>query len=638
MSVYTLVLALTLGVAVVIAFVSRRRAEERLAFQSLRPGRKTYLVEPLMLPMMLAMAAVLLAFWGGTTLILVSVGRLWLIFLHISAYYLVLLLLLPLLRRLISAQACAALWLMPTLLYFLLWFIGQERPPLVVLTLPRRYAPVLLALWLGGFVVVLLRQLFSHLRFRRTLLRESEEVTDLAILNQWHSQLRRHGVKADIPILISPLVTTPLTVGCFDRTMRLVLPRCDYTEAEYKLIFRHELRHILRCDSRTKLFLSFCVAMCWFNPLCWIARRKAAEDLELSCDEAVLADADPDTRRQYAELLLKSAGSGAGYTTCLSAAAATLRYRLRNVMRPARRLSGALAVGVALVGLILSFGVVALADGPTTAQEAIFDQAPPITGIDSLSVESWSGGRSSSRRVYGYDEPALTQYLSELPVRHVYVGNYAPGQQRQMHIRYCHSTPEGETAYSGFTLCDGLLLVNLPYDDFGNIAYLVDGTVDWSYIDSLLDYDAPDPDPSPRPPELFLHFTGPDGASVQGQEGEPLFAQSRVLEITDAYGSWVPERDIPSPGGCFGLALDQARLEFSYPPESYTVTVERWDGSERYTLPSQALTEDTFPLASYSAHYTIRGSFDTVRETHYEMEFYFDVGLPVDEALWEKTP
>ena len=73
-------------------------------------------------------------------------------------------------------------------------------------------------------------------------------------------------------------------------------------------------------------------ALGWFHPLVWLAVKKAEEDLELSCDEIVLKDADPSTRKKYAELLLSIAGDGRGYTTCLSASAKTLCYRLKSTV------------------------------------------------------------------------------------------------------------------------------------------------------------------------------------------------------------------------------------------------------------------------------------------------------------------
>ena len=106
----------------------------------------------------------------------------------------------------------------------------------------------------------------------------------------------------------------------------------SYTEEEAELIFLHELHHIQRNDTHTKFFLKFCTALGWFLPFIWIAVKKAEADLELSCDEIVLKDADDHKRKKYAELLLTTAGGPIGFTTCLSASAQSLRYRMRATL------------------------------------------------------------------------------------------------------------------------------------------------------------------------------------------------------------------------------------------------------------------------------------------------------------------
>ena len=67
-------------------------------------------------------------------------------------------------------------------------------------------------------------------------------------------------------------------------------------------------------DAWGKFFLAFCTAICWFNPLMWVAMRKSADDLELSCDEAVTAELDEAGRRRYASLLLDTVGDERGFT------------------------------------------------------------------------------------------------------------------------------------------------------------------------------------------------------------------------------------------------------------------------------------------------------------------------------------
>lgn len=111
--------------------------------------------------------------------------------------------------------------------------------------------------------------------------------------------------------------------------------------------------------------------MCWFNPLVWLAMSRSAEDLELSCDEAVLFGAPKDERRRYADLLLSTAGDARGFTTCLSATGRSLRYRLKNVMQPPMKAGGALAIGLAVFFMLLCFGQVALAYGGGVGRDVI---------------------------------------------------------------------------------------------------------------------------------------------------------------------------------------------------------------------------------------------------------------------------
>lgn len=87
-----------------------------------------------------------------------------------------------------------------------------------------------------------------------------------------------------------------------------------------------------------------------------------------------------------------------------------------------------------------------------------------------------------------------------------------------------------------------------------------------------------------------------------------------------------------SPGGVVGVLPPQVKFYFSYEPmDGYKVKVENWDHTESYYVSSEELTDDTLPLAPYSAHYTVSGRFATVRETVYEMEFFFDILLRPDD-------
>ena len=103
------------------------------------------------------------------------------VFLQISLYYALLLPLLPVLRRYISARACGLLWLIPTYLY-LTFNTGMWLPePYWVIRIPGKAAAVLAGIWFMGFGVVMTRKIMEHLAFRRAVLQDARVVFDPAI-------------------------------------------------------------------------------------------------------------------------------------------------------------------------------------------------------------------------------------------------------------------------------------------------------------------------------------------------------------------------------------------------------------------------------------------------------------------------
>ena len=500
MSVDLIFLGCMFGAAAIIAFYHRRWMEEKLQIEPLKRGRTTAFVEPL-IPLVswitLVIASLII---GDRSIAFTFIVKYFLSFTYISVYYVLLMILLPLLRRTISARACATLWMVPALLYLSAHLHAFEAKPLLVITLPRRWLYILFGIWISGFVGLTIWQIISHFMYRHLLLKNSEEFTDNRIRSLWNSESRRHGIKAEIPVLVSDAISTPLSIGCFSRTMRLILPMQSYTDKEIDLIFRHELRHILRLDMRTKLLINTYTAVCWFNPFAWVARRKVSEDLELSCDEAVLLGKDDATRKLYAELLLKNAGSARGNSTCLSASADSLRYRLRNTITPAKRLAGGIVVGVSLFGLIMTLGTVTIAESRGTVQSLIFDKAPP--GITVCYVFSYKLSRQlGNPEATGWDEAALTDYLSSLRIYHDYARIYPRRSVYDFNVSYEDAEDSENSAsseevntivFTNIAFDDGLLFVRLPYDDFGEMVFTLEDEIDWDYIDSLLDFETED--------------------------------------------------------------------------------------------------------------------------------------------------
>lgn len=407
-------------------------------------------------------------------------GWLSVIFLQISLYFLLLAPTLPLLRRYFRAETCAILWIVPNYLYMGVFNQALLAHPRWIIPLPIKFIQGVALVWLAGVVGVLGWKIFAHLRFRQWLLQGAEKVTNPEVLAAWQGELLQVGEKESEYILVtSPQVTTPMTIGLFSKSVRVVLPQRHYTPEELKLIFRHELVHIGREDAWNKFFVAFCIAMCWFNPLMWLAMGRSSEDLELSCDETVLSSLGEGERRQYADLILRTAGDGRGFTTCLSASASALRYRLKSIVKPGKKISGALLVGVAFILLFVSFGQISLAYEAGTGESAIYRGM--VHEVSLRQVRRDENGRFREE-LECRDEGALTDYLTSLPLSEIVDGGDDFYGQTGEQIVLLYDAPEDILSV---ILWDDYIKV-VPFWENRAYYYHVSGGLDWGKLDQLL--------------------------------------------------------------------------------------------------------------------------------------------------------
>lgn len=595
------------------AWVVFSRYDDETGLEKTGSGRQRCLpYVPGVLPLLILCLTVLgLVLYGAGPTARMTLSLCFGIFLHISLYYAVLMLLLPLLRRYISARACAMLWLIPNYLYITQLSYMKVPEPLLVIRASGSWVWALFGIWLAGFAAVLLWKTGSHLWFRRQVLRGAYPVTDRAALELWDQAVNAVGIKKPkFRLAVSPNVQSPLTVGLFRRSLITLLPERAYSQEELKLIFSHETVHIGREDSWSKFFLMFCTAMCWFNPLMWIAMRKSADDLELSCDETVLLGADAQVRRQYAGLLLSAAGDERGFTTCLSAAAASMRYRLKSVVDPRGRRSGAIIVGLIFFVLCMTCGYVALAYEGGAGEAVLFQyQDHGRFQLRDIFLRD-----DEFRRTYiCTDENAFYDYLAGLEMDCL-TGNYS-FSENDREFTYLLDTPQGTIL---ITLSDHAIKVVPLYGEAPSASYYyLPRGVDWNRLDTLII----------ASPALEVHLTG-DG-DAYGTNFPAMLDRLTVVESrgeTVLYESGIPEGEVTA--GVFGYDPSKAAFVFSCTLAGpFTIEVENWDLTSGYTIAQDELrTPFTVPLPSYPAHYRVRGDFLGDGGKIYRAEFRFEIG------------
>ena len=159
--------------------------------------------------------------------------------------------------------------------------------------------PVKTAVWLTVAALLALWFLGNYVRWRRRF-RESLPVKHPNVAC-WQAE------RPWIQVRVSDQISAPLTYGL--RHPVILLPKgMDLSDKDaLRCILTHEEVHIRRLDGLLKLALTAALCVHWFNPAAWLMYALANRDMELRCDEAVLAALGRDSRELYAMTLIQMA-------------------------------------------------------------------------------------------------------------------------------------------------------------------------------------------------------------------------------------------------------------------------------------------------------------------------------------------
>ncbi len=154
------------------------------------------------------------------------------------------------------------------------------------ITSPLHLWPTLgIALWCVGMAVLLIYSLVRVLRLRSLLL---------------------DAVHMEPGVWQSDRIASPFLMGLLHPTIYVPIG----TDAEtLRYVLAHERVHLRRGDHWVKALAFLLLAVHWFNPLCWLAFLLMNRDMELSCDECVLAE-NGSASRDYSLSLLHFATLG----------------------------------------------------------------------------------------------------------------------------------------------------------------------------------------------------------------------------------------------------------------------------------------------------------------------------------------
>ena len=192
--------------------------------------------------------------------------------------------------------------------------------------------------WLIGFVLCLLGQLASLLRFWRRVDKESRPASERvqrALMEA--SRALEDGVLSEKAyedgareVVVMPTLSGPVSLVLGVRL--LLLDREDYDDQTLDAILRHELVHVYgRNTSMRRLAWFVLGALFWFVPTMWLLRREARVREEYTCDREANLGCTMEERRAYAHAMASLAAPRrreAFGTANMACGEATLRRRV----------------------------------------------------------------------------------------------------------------------------------------------------------------------------------------------------------------------------------------------------------------------------------------------------------------------
>lgn len=217
-------------------------------------------------------------------------------------------------------------------------------------------ADVLFAIWVCVGEVMAVYFIVGYWGMQRKIRRWGHDCEDVGIQKIFAEVSGQYQMKRipELRILQDP-ATGPFTTGVLKNI--IVLPDEVQNEKDMRFIIKHEVLHCKNKDILWKLLFLFVSIIHWFNPLVWVLRRAAEQDMEIACDEEVVFFASKEDREEYSDVIMswveRSQYKGGAVSTGYVQEVRFLKRRFDSIINGGRKKNGILLIGAACVFVLL---------------------------------------------------------------------------------------------------------------------------------------------------------------------------------------------------------------------------------------------------------------------------------------------
>ncbi|MBQ7903858.1 MAG: peptidoglycan DD-metalloendopeptidase family protein [Oscillospiraceae bacterium] len=246
------------------------------------------------------------------------------------------------------------------------------------------FIEIISVLWLFGGMYIMLNNLISIFEIKN-ILNSSTHLKDNIYLNNIIPTAFISGV-------LRPRIYLPDNLG----------------DEQQKYILLHEQTHIRRKDYIFKLLGFVAVCLHWFNPLVWVAFNLAENDMEMSCDEAVIRNMTVADKKSYSHTLIEVSCNS--YNIMLPAfGKKDTKGRIMNILnykKPKALISVFMVVTIA-------FSIVACSANPVENNSEPAGDSIIEENIPSVNENVFSVVREDDTDIYSIGKTAMELYFNK---------------------------------------------------------------------------------------------------------------------------------------------------------------------------------------------------------------------------------
>jgi bla regulator protein BlaR1 len=274
---------------------------------------------------------------------------------------------------------------------------------------------LLVAFWLIGVLASLAWLAVGRITVR-VLARRAAPPTDPAWSELAAQVAAELGIRRAVRLRVSDRVGVPVTWGVFRPAVLLPTAAHLWPAARMRMVLLHEMAHVRRLDALTQALAQMCQALCWFNPLVWLAAHRMRVERERACDDRVLAHGT--LASSYARDLLEIARAGmAAHPRIIAALALACRTELEGRMlailderqrRTGVRPHTGAAMATVAAGLVLPLATVQVVPRPSSGPASGSRQEPALPALPRVGDAALAAARTPALPRFAPPSSAIT--------------------------------------------------------------------------------------------------------------------------------------------------------------------------------------------------------------------------------------